>query len=136
MLAFEACSRHDGAEADAIVNNVQWKTYQMLDYGFQRLSTNLLFLSLLYGKEYWRLRALLFYFGTNQVGEPDETCELIIKKMAAIETALVEVCNEVNVAPNSVRRMADCPELDNDKSGNYRDDEMVGFYVDYFTPVK
>lgn len=134
-LAFDAASRLDESEYDAILANIPKKTYTMPHFGFHHQTMKLSFLVMQYGIEYWRLRALMLYGMLYEDLGLDEMIELYIRRLVAVETALETVCHKFKINPNTIRKMAHCPNI-NDTRNYIGDPELVAFYTDYFMPLK
>lgn len=133
-LAFEAAVRLNGNEVDAILEQVERKTYITLHADYHRRAYGLQFLVGQYGIEYWKNRALMilacdkFDKGEHQ-GE--QIANQFFNKTVALELALIEVCKQIKVDVGTIKKMASClpdefkgydlPEVDTELIKQYAD---------------
>jgi hypothetical protein len=135
-LAFEAAVRLDESELDAILGQVERKTYLTLHADYQRRAYGLMSLVGQYGIEYWKIRTLMLLAcecvdqGNQQV---DNTALRFLAKCVALESAIVEVCKLAKVDIKAIKIMAGCPGDDvKPEALQQADAELVRQYTDMF----
>ena len=137
VLAFEAAVRLDGNEVDAILEQVERKTYITVYADYQRWAYGLMALVGQYGIEYWKNRALMLVaceIADDDNQQTEQTANQFFTRTIALELALIEVCKKTKVNVQAIRKMASCPPDDPEK---YKfpevDEELVKQYSDLLT---
>ncbi|MDP3332598.1 MAG: hypothetical protein Q8Q40_16445 [Methylococcaceae bacterium] len=136
-LAFEAAVRLNGNEVDAILEQVERKTYITLHADYHRRAYGLQFLAGQYGIEYWKNRALMLlacdkFDKGEQQGE--QIANQFFNKTVALELALIEVCKQLGVDVEAIKKMAGClPDEFKGYDLPEVDSELIKQYVDMFS---
>ncbi|MGZ8184696.1 MAG: hypothetical protein ACXWT1_22370, partial [Methylobacter sp.] len=136
-LVFEAAVRLDESDVDAILENVERKSYISLHWDFIRSSHGLQALVSQYGIDYWKNRALML-MACNQAEEDNTEAESNVMrffaKIVAMESALFEICNLLKIDIAAIKKMAGCPDDDAKASELPKaDEELVKQYTELFT---
>jgi len=114
-LAFEALQDGDNAEFEIIAGSVDKRTEN--GWYYRRRLMGLTNLGLMFGGIYWKSRALGY----------DES-------VASMETALKDVCGQVKVSAQAIRRLAFCDReqlLDDD----FIKPSLLTFYTKLFADI-
>ena len=114
-LAFEASTRQDNGEIEAIVAQVERRTYQSVHADYTHRVYVLQLLAVNYSIEYWRLRALMLSsFNLLDSGYQgiEETAMKFLAKAVALEIAIVDACKRYKVDLDAVKSIAQCQAFD------------------------
>lgn len=135
-LAFEAAILSDGNEVDAILAQAHRETYRTVHADYHRRVFGLMSLVGTYGIEYWKNRALLFLScGYSETTHPQAEAPALqfLVKIIALEAAIIEVCQRLNVDVAAIKKMADCPldQLEHEKLTDV-DPELIQQFVELF----
>lgn len=135
-LCFEALARRDGSTADAIIEQVERKTYVSLHWDFRERSYGLQALIGQYGIEYWKNRTLMLIacdYADQGKQEAEAPALQFLAKCLALESAIVEVCNRLKVDVKAIKTMAGCPDDDvKPEELQKADAALVKQYADMF----
>ncbi len=133
-LAFEASVNDDIADIEAIVSAVTRRNYIMPDREYMKRSDGLILLSWFYRGEYWKNLAM--GFSLSLAGTPNkQNGKLVDKyaaKLAAMEVALNQVCSQLNVDVQAVRKVAECLEDLEPIPPGENHAELIKQYADLF----
>lgn len=133
-LAFEANANGDNANFEAINSAVEWHNYNMPHYDYRTRSFGLLCLAWYYRGEYWQaLAKWVLGLATSNGANVRQYSE----RLAAMNTALNQICEELNVEVQAVKKLADCcPDYFIDTNCPIRDEskhaELVKEYTELF----
>lgn len=114
-LMFEAATRHDDGEINAITSQVERKVYKCVHADFERRINGLQVMASQYGVEYWKNIAMLL-FACQLADEASEDLEKAAyryhAKIKAQELALIEVCNQLKVDISAIKMIAGCSDIE------------------------
>jgi hypothetical protein len=118
-LVFDAVTRQDEKEADAILASVPWLHYKSIHADYRRRVVNLVCLAQYYAQEHFRARAMLFesykYYQDSDFS--DEYLSSIFhtayQRLANLEEALNRLGKEHHVDTQAVKRFSGCPGITN-----------------------
>ena len=130
-LVLEAAARLDEKEVDAILEQVEHKTYLTVHANYHRRAYGLMSLVGQYGIEYWKSRALMLT--ALNVCDDNETAFKFLAKLGSMEAALMAVCERLKVDVEAVKTLADCK--DGPAFNAYAEAEQVEQYLEVFSKV-
>jgi hypothetical protein len=117
LLAFANLNQEDSLEHTRIVDAVPRRRYLCLDTTFTNYLHRVFHMASLWSIEYWRCRTQLMavqgIFISTVIGltDRDEEKDSALldfygEQMAAVEVALIEICDEYRIDINAVRQIA------------------------------
>jgi hypothetical protein len=113
-LAFEAAVRQDDSEITRILDSVERETYVTLHTDYKRRAYGLRALCTEYGLHYWRNQCFqMSSLALHIVNEDDSYLALCISfdaKLVAMDMALAEVCNDLKISVEAVKKTAYCQD--------------------------
>jgi hypothetical protein len=111
-LAFESLGRHDKAETEMIVRTVVTQAYRCPDWAFRRRLMDLINLGRYYGLLYWKTRTFLTVAYSQSQLKKDSSSQAglfeWLERLLAMEVALIQVCQTLNVNVTTVRQYGHC----------------------------
>lgn len=137
-LVFEAAARKDVKDIDAILDNVERKTYVTVHADYHRRAYALQWLVAQYGIDYWKNRALM-HMACNHIDEGGQQMAdyalTFLAKVVALETAIAETCKLLKVDVAAIKIIAGC--LDDPPPSELPpvDAELVRQYTDVYSQV-
>jgi hypothetical protein len=138
-IVLEAVSRLDESTVDAVLGQVERKTYLSVHADYIRQMNALQWLISVYGLEYWKNRALMLAAcDMVEAGNKhaEERANQFFVKTVAIELALVAVCQQFKVDVSAIKTMVDC--VPNEMEGYEMpevDKELIKKYAELFSKV-
>ena len=144
LLAFANLKKEDSLEFARILDAVPRRTYINLDATFNNYLERLFKMACLWSIEYWRCRTQLMavksIFISTVIGltDRDEEKESALldfheELMAAVEVALIEICDEFRIDINAVRQIAGITRLN--KQENIPNAEYLQEFKGYMREV-
>jgi hypothetical protein len=133
-LALESLARQDNAETDRIVGSVTQLTYRCPHFDFRRRLSGLINLSLYYALIYWKTRTYMavahYHSKTNHDPKDQAAAFEYMDRLQAMETALAQVCDTLNIDLTAVKKIALCE--DEAVIGGEGDPALVDEYTGLF----
>lgn len=130
-MAFEAAVRNDAAELALIVKSQPLIEYRTPSVDYFYRSIGLLEMSLFYGLLYWRETACLMRAGYQY---DDNKATQAGAMLGSLDAALVQVCDNLNVDINSVRKRA-MVTGDGSEYLEFADADMTAQYLEMLTKL-
>lgn len=135
-LMFEAATRHDDGEINAITSQVERKVYKCVHADFERRINGLQVMASQYGVEYWKNIAMLL-FACQLADEGSEVSEKAAyryhAKIQAQESALIEVCYQLKVDISAIKMITGCSDIELPLNELQKIDEpLIKDYVNSF----
>ena len=132
-LAFAAAIRHDETEVDLILNAVEKKTYITTHVDYHTRTHGLVQLSGVFGTFYWKTFFKLSTVNLSKTGEAfDKVAQKHINEFIALNIALDNVCQLLNIDDEIIRIYAQCRGINPDFKG-VADDTLITQYTEAFT---
>lgn len=134
-LCVEALARRDGSTADAIIEQVERKTYVSLHWDFRERSYGLQALIGQYGIEYWKNRTLMLKaceYAEQGNHQAEAAALQFLARCVALESAIIEACKRLKVDVMAIKKMAGCPDNETPEFLTPVDAELVKQYADMF----
>jgi len=108
-LAFAAALRHDEKEGDLILNSVEKRTYMTVHADYHNRLHGLVQLSGIFGTAYWKTFFKLSTANLSKTGEAfDKVAQQHINEFIALNTALNNVCQSLQIDSEAIRTFAEC----------------------------
>jgi hypothetical protein len=120
-MALDAAVNNDNATLAAIVDSMPMQSFIGVDMDYRRRTNGLYMMAQFYGLCYWRTLAKM-QSSTNYAP--------YLETLAAIEAALLEVCNKFKVDVESIKFLAQC-QNETALPGN-ANPELVEEYAEVF----
>ena len=148
LLAFANLKKEDSLEHTRIVDAVPRRHYLCLDTTFTNYLHRIFLMASLWSIEYWRCRTQLMavqgifistVIGLTDRDEEQESALLDFHEelMAAVEVALIEICDEFRIDINAVRQIAGITRVnkqENTPNAEYLQ-EFKGYMREVLIPV-
>lgn len=132
-LAFEAAMRHDEKDVDLILNSVEQKTYVTGHADYHTRNHGLIQLSGIFGIAYWKTFFKLSTAQLDKTGQAfDKITQQHINEFIALNTALNNVCETLQMNPEAVRKYAECHGINPNFKGT-ADNQFTEKYTELFT---
>ena len=134
VLAFEASVNDDIANMKIIMSAVAKHEYRMPDIEYMHRSNGLVLLSWFYRGEYWKNLAMGFSicFAGLPGKQNDKLADRYAAKLAAMDEALNQVCNQLNVDVQAIKKTAECLEDMEPIPQGENHAELVKLYAEQF----
>ena len=113
VLVVEAAARLDEKEIDAIVEQVERKTYISAHADYTQRIHALKALISQYGIEYWKNRTLMLLaceYAEQGDQQAKNTAPQFFDKCMALEAAIIRVCKNIQVDVKAIKILAGCLE--------------------------
>ena len=124
-LAFESNVRRDNDEVIAITESQPRQYFTATNTAYRHRFMELTALSFIYSSFYWKCRAILFY----RASKYDEPGVLkIATTLGSMELALIEICKELGVDVQAVKKLGDVSI--EDSFGKYADEALTTEYIE------
>ncbi len=114
-LFFEAAVQHDWNTADAIMKQVERKTYATPNAEYLWRVNSLQLMAMHYGIEYWKNRTMMLLclnYADAGHSVASSTAMKFLAKAVALDEALFEVCKPLKVEVDAIKTMAGCIDID------------------------
>ena len=132
-LAFAASMRTDQTEVDLILSAVEKRTYVTTHVDYDRRTCGLVKLSGIFGIFYWKTLLKLSTANLSKVGMAcDKVSQRYINQFIALNTALNNVCQSLQIDSEAIRKFAECSGI-NPKFEGVPDEEFLEQYTKLFT---
>ena len=126
-MAFEAISRRDNAELQAITDSQPKLYFVGASEVYRSRIKSLTSLGLFYGVFYWKNYAVLLH-RIHQYNE--DAMKKTAANLGSMELALVETCRQLGVSVEAVKKLGLIPE--EDSYGEFAEEALTAEYIEVF----
>jgi len=132
-LAFIASQKPDKREMNLIINSVERRNYTAPHVEYHERINGLIQLSGIFGTTYWKLFSLISTCNLSKTGDAlDGIAQKHINEFIALNIALNNVCQILNIDNEIIRIYAQCRGIEPDFKG-IADDTLIIEYTESFT---
>lgn len=132
-LAFVASQKSDERELNLILNSVEKLSYITAHVEYHERIDGLIQLAGMFGTTYWKTFFLISTYNLSKTGQAlDDIAQKHINEFIALNIALDNVCQLLNIDDEIIRISAQCRGINPDFKG-VADDTLITQYTEVFT---